>query len=226
MKNKKSILILLLVAIVSPLFLKIFGMPILITFEMVLLWFLLSKLKIKYAWIVLVILVLFNLNLNRLFYISINSINFSFDSEQSFFNYFGIQKSILRYKQEGLWLPYLLRNVFYSSYLKILPWLNNVAKMLSPLFWIRLLGFSGALIFVLGIISYFKNKFDKWYIGFWFLLVIISSSLRVLGDTVTAAYLTLPAIIYFIILGSKNKFFEKYQIYWYLLFLIDLILKW
>ena len=225
MKNKKSILILLLVAIVSPLFLKIFGMPILITFEMVLLWFLLSKLKIKYAWIVLVILVLFNLNLNRLFYISINPINFSFDSEQSFFNYFGIQKSILRYRQEGLWLPYILRNIFYSSYLKILPWLNNVARMLSPLFWIRLLGFSGASIFVLGIISYFKNKFDKWYVGLGFLLIIISSSLRVLGDTVIAAYLTLPSVVYFIILGSKNKFFEKYQIYWYLLFLIDLILK-
>jgi hypothetical protein len=149
----------------------------------------------------------------------------SFDAEQSFWNYPGIRTSILRYEQEGLWLFYSARGYFYSSYLIFFSYFNKVVNLLSPLFWVRIIGFSGFSLFLLGIISYFKNGFKKYYVGIWFVVIILSSALRVLGDSVTAIYLTIPVIFVLIREGLKSDFFKKYQTYWWLIFLLDLLLR-
>jgi hypothetical protein len=107
----------------------------------------------------------------------------------------------------------------------LFPYFTGIAKLLSPLFWIRIIGFSGFSLFLLGWIDYFKKGFRRWYVGFWFLVVILSSAWRVLGDTVTAMYLSIPAVTVLIFRGTKSNFFRKYQFYWWLIFLLDLLLK-
>lgn len=217
--------IVILIMVMSACFGRFWQMPWWLNLSMILLWLVTVKVKPKYAWIFLVLLVVLNLNLNRLFYFKINPLLVSFDKEQSFLDYPGIRESIIRYKQEGLWLPYRLRGCFYSSYLIIFSYLTGVVKLLSPLFWIGIIGFSGFSLFLLGWIDYFKKGFRGWYIGFWFLVVILSSGWRVLGDSVTAIYLTIPVIIVLIKEGLKSNFFKKYQIFWWLLFLVDILLK-
>lgn len=226
-KNKLKIInILIMVVIISsPLFMKIFNIPFSITLIMIVLWFLIFRLKLKIAWLVFPILILIDLYINKLLYFDLHGWKISFDMEQSFLAYPGISKSIIRYKLEGLWLPYTIRNMFYGSYLITFPWISGVAKLLSPLFWIRMLSFSGFSLLMLGIISYFKNKFKEWYVGWWFLIVVVVSALRVIGDSAMAVYLALPSIIFLILMGFKNDFFKKYYIYWYLLFLIDILLR-
>ena len=192
---------------------------------MILLWFGVIKLKPKYSWIFLVFLVLINLNLNRLLNFNGTLWGISFDREQSFWDYPGIRDSILRYKTEGLLLPYQFRRLFYSRYLVFFSYLTGVAKLISPLFWVKIMGFSGFSLFLLGWIAYFKNGFKNWYVGSWFLVIILSSALRVLGDSMTAVYLTLPAVTVIILNGTKSEFFKKYQFYWWLLFLFDLLIK-
>ncbi len=196
-----------------------------VNLAMVLLWFGVIKLKPKYSWIFLVFLVLINLNLNRLLNFNGTLWGISFDREQSFWDYPGIRDSILRYKTEGLLFPYQFRKLFYSQYLVFFSYLTGVVKLLSPLFWVRIMGFSGFSLFLLGWIAYFKNGFKNWYVGSWFLVIILSSALRVLGDSMTAVYLTLPAVTIIILNGTKSEFFRKYQFYWWLLFLFDLLIK-
>lgn len=225
MKGKKDWMLVILVILASVWFSKFWQVPWWLNMSMGLLWLAVVKIKPKYSWIFLVLLAVFNLNFNRLLFFKINPLVISFDNEQSFLGYSGIRESIDRYKLEGLWIPYQLRNYFYSSYLIFFPYLTGVAKLLSPLFWIRIIGFSGTLLFGLGIISYFKKGLKKAYVGWWFLVVVLSSALRVLGDSVTAVYLTLPTVIVFMFWGIKTDFFKKYQLYWCLLFLLDLLIK-
>ena len=97
--------------------------------------------------------------------------------------------------------------------------------MLSPIFWVKMIGFSGVSLMVAGIIHFWQSKNKNYFMIWWFLLVIISSSLRVLGDSVMAIYLTLPVVVYWLYLGFKSKLFKSYYIYWYILFLIDLLLR-
>ncbi len=223
-KNKEYIIV-ALVILISAYFKRFWQTSWWINLLMILLWLGVVRIKPKYSWVFLILLTIINLNLNRLFYLKVNPISFSFDQEQSFFDYPGIREAIDRYAQEGLWFPYRLRTIFYSSYLIFFSYLTGVAKLISPLFWIRIIGFSGFTLFLLGIISYFKSGFKKYYVGFWFLIVILSSAGRVLGDTVTAVYLTIPAIIILLINGVKNDLFKKYHFFWYLLFLLDILLK-
>lgn len=225
MKNKLDWLKVLLVILISPLLTKILDISWIYTFIILLLSYLFFKFKNKIWWLVFLVLIVVNLQLNRLLYIDVNHLKISFDLEQSFFKYPGVGESIIRYHQEGLWLPYFLRNIFYSSYLVLFPWISSIMKMLSPILWIKTIGFSGISLMVLGIIQYFKKTKKDWFVVVWFLLITITSSLRVLGDSLTAVYLALPVIIYWLYLGCKNEIFRRYQVYWYILVFLDILSK-
>jgi len=220
----KGFLITVVVLGISPLVRKIFSTPWWITIFMLLMWWIIVKNQRRYIWFILTILIFVNLYLNRLLSINLSNFEISFDFEQSFVNYPGIRNSIFRYKEEGLWLPYQLRKIFYNDYLLLLPWLTNVSKLLSINFWVKLLGFSGFSLFSLGLFSYFKNRKRNIFIIIWFILIITTSALRVLGDTVTFAYLTIPTVFYFIFCGTKTKIFLNYFYFWLFLFTIDFIL--
>lgn len=227
MIKKFDVIKVLLVLLVSPFLVKILDVNGEIALIMLVLWFLVLKFKNKVSWLVFLflILILVNLYINRLLNIDINTGKVSFDLEQSFLKYPGIRESIIRYKQEGLWLPYFLRNIFYSSYLIIFSWISLIFKVLSPINWVKMLGFSGLSLMVAGIIYFFKSKNNNYFMLWWFFLIIITSSLRVLGDSVTGIYLTLPVVIYWLYLGFRSNLFERYHAYWYILFIIDLLLK-
>lgn len=221
----KGWLIVILVLIMSSLSKNVLVVPWWINLVGLILWILVVKIKPKYSWLCLVLLGLVNLNFNRLLYVGWRPFWVSFDREQSFWDYPGLREAIVRYGNEGLWLPYRLREVFYSSYLLFFSYLTGVVKLLSPLFWIRIVGFSGFGLLLLGWIDYFKNGFKKWYVGVWFLIIILTSAMRVLGDSVTAIYLTLPMLGLVMFRGVKSKFFKDYQLYWWLLFLIDILIR-
>lgn len=223
MVNVKSILFLLATIFVSILFRKIFEVSFWITLIMFLLWLIFLKLN-KYKWIVFPFLIVLVLFLNRLISFNINNQLVSFDWEQSFLGYPGISKSIDRYYNEGLIIPYAIRKLFYGQYLLILPWINNFLKQISPVFFIRLLGFSGFYLFLLGLIDSIKNKKNYWII-FWLLLVIFTGSLRVLGDSSMVVYTAIPSFIYLILVGLKSKFFNDFSWIWFLLLLVDFLLR-
>jgi len=223
--NKINLLKLGVVLLISPILIKVLNMPILVTLIMLICFFLVVKFNSKLNWLILLFLILMNLQINRLLYLNIHTWKISFDMEQSFLKYPGIIDSINRYRLEGLWIPYILRNIIYNKYLILLPWFSLVMKNLSLLFWIKILGFSGASLMTVGIVSWFKTRDKNYYLLYWFLLIIVTSSLRVLGDSQTAVYLTLPVVICWWYFGFKSKIFEKYSIYWYLLILVDLLLK-
>lgn len=225
MLAKKDWAIVILVILVSLWFGKFWVVPWWLNLSIGLLWLGVVKVRPKYSWIFFALLVFFNLYFNRLLFLRTNPLAVSFDKEQSFLGYSGIRESIARYKLEGLWIPYQLRYFFYSSYLIIFSYLTGVVKLLSPLFWIRIIGFSGMSLFGLGMISYFKKGLKNSYIGWWFLMVVLTSALRVLGDSMTAVYLTLPTAMILMYWGCKTDFFKKYQLYWWLLFLFDLLIK-
>lgn len=189
------------------------------------LWFLFRKIKSNFSWGILIILLLLNLGLNRLVYFKLNPASFSFDKEQSFLAYPGISESIARYKYEGLWIPYSLRNIFYGKYLILFSWLVNMSKLISPLFWVKTIGFSGSFLMFQGVIIYLIDSKRNIKIGVWFLLVIISSSLRVLGDTNKFVLLALPPIIYWMNNGLKQPIFRYHWLYFYSLLALDFILK-
>lgn len=219
MINVKSLVILIVTLSFSVLGCSIFKIPIWVTLLMACLWVIFWKLK-KCKWIVFLFVIMLVLFLNRL--LSFSPI--SFDREQSFLSYPGISISIQRYYKEGLIIPYFIRKIFYGQYLLIFPWFNNFFKQISPIFWVRLIGFSGFYLFGLGLIESIKRKLNYWIIS-WFLVVIFTASLRVIGDSVMAAYLALPSVIYLIYFAlNTNNFKYKYWI-WFLLLLVDFLLK-
>jgi len=223
-RTNRGLLITIVILSISPLIRRVLTIPIWITIVMLLGGWLVSKNNKKYFWYFLGLLVYINLYLNRLLSIDLFPLEISFDVEQSFFKYPGIENSILRYKEEGLWLVYPLRNLFYNNYLLIFSWLTNFMKLLSLTFWIKLIGFSGFPLFLFGLDTYIKDKNRNNYIIIWFLLVMATSALRVLGDTVTFGYLTIPVVFYLIFQGTKNKIFYNYFYLWLLLFIVDLTL--
>lgn len=221
--NVKSWLFLLATLFASTLCWKIFEVPFWVTMAMLVLWLVFLKLK-NYKWIVLPFVIILVLFLNRLVSFKVSNQLVSFDWEQSFLGYPGISKSIDRYYNEGLIIPYSVRKLFYNQYLLVLPWFNNFLKQISPVFWARLLGFSGFYLFVLGLIDSIKTKQNYW-IMFWFLLVIFAGSLRVIGDSAMVAYLAIPSVIYLMLIGLKSKNFNDRSWVWFLLLLIDILLK-
>jgi hypothetical protein len=135
MSKKLDLIKVLIVFLVSPFLIKVLEVPIWIALIMLCLWFLTIRFKNKIYWLILafLILVIVNLYVNRLLYFDINTERVNFDLEQSFLKYPGVGESIVRYKQEGLWLPYFLRKIFYSPYLIIFSWVSLVFKLLSPI---------------------------------------------------------------------------------------------
>lgn len=212
----------ILVILISGFGHKFFSFPLYINLSILLIWLCLSKIKIKYSWFLLIILIGINLIFNRLLYIKTSPLSFSFDYEQSYLDYPGINESIERYRHEGVFIPYSLRKYFYSSYLIFFSQLTGIAKLLSPYFWIKMIGFSGFSLLLIGIFNPQKKEYLTYL---WFFLIIITSSLRVLGDSLTAVYLTLPPLIYFFYKGVNSSLFKKYYFFWYLLLIFDFLLK-
>ncbi len=183
-------------------------------------------LKFPKSWfLILPILFLLNLSLNELFVFDIRSLDYSFDWEKMVITNPGNIKMIDRYWHENLFLPYRIRNIFYLPWLLVFSWLNLIFKLISPVFLIRVIGYSGFFLLFLGIIKFVQEKNKKWFFILWALTIIMSSGLGILVDSKKAMVLTIPAIIYFIYLAIKKNKIKKVWICWFILFLIDLILK-
>jgi hypothetical protein len=220
----KSILILGMVILISPITRRIIVTPLWITLLTFVLWVLLFRLKLKHNWLIFIVLIPLNFYVNRLLSVNINPVNLSFDREQSFLSYTVINNSIGRYQNEGLWIMYSLRSLFYSNYLILFSWVSNILKILSLSFWIKILGFSGTILLILGLINFFKKNINFIKILSWIIVILITSSLRVLGDSNTYILLLYPVLFYFVYLGTKSIYFIKYYYIWFLFFVLDIIL--
>ncbi|MCW1949649.1 MAG: hypothetical protein KIH89_004400 [Candidatus Shapirobacteria bacterium] len=183
-------------------------------------WFIFKQKK-KYFWIFLLGLVILNLIINDLLFLRLDKPFILFDWEQSIWNYPGVTKSIERYRYEGLFLPFHLRNLFYSAYLKFSLWLINFSKLLSPYFWIKAIGFSGGWLMFLGLADFFKDKNRDLGILVWFLLILATSSWRMIGSSEKFIFLTLPVVFYWIYRGFKVN---KYKLLLAGLLIFDLLL--
>lgn len=185
----------------------------------------LLKRKLIFFILFLFILIIINLNLNRLLNFTFNPFTVSFDKEQSFLGYQLINKSIQRYSLEGLWLPFKLRPYFYGSYLKFFSWFIGLSRYLSIVFWIKTVGFGGFYLMLSGLINYFKNKKRNNLLVVWFFVVLVSSTLRIMGDTYKFVFLGLPVAFYWIYLGFENPIFRKKRWLIYVLLILDFCLK-
>lgn len=221
----KKIIMIGLSLLVGQLFYKIFEFNWWVLLLILLMWFLFLKLPKKFSWIFLIILFFLVLAVNKLFAIHLNPLSYSFDFEKIVWTNPGYLKLINRYWSEDLWLPFKFRNLFYSSWLLIFSWLDLIFKLLSPIFLIRMLGFSGFFLMFFGLIKNFKDKKIFWQPLFWWLIVVATSGLGMLTDSKNSLILAIPAIFYFMYLGAKNKSFDKYQKYWWLLLIVDFLLK-
>jgi hypothetical protein len=216
----KNVLVVGLSLLVSQLFYKIFEFNWWVVFLVLIMWFLFLKLPKKINWILLPILFLIVLAINKLFTF------WTFNWEKIVWTNPDYLKLINRYWQEDLWLLFRIRNLFYSYWLLFFSWLDLVFKLLSPVFLVRMLGFSGFTLTLLGLIQFFKNKKKNWGPLVWWLVVVAASGWGMLVDSKSALILALLAIIYFMYLGVKNKSFHKYQKYWWLLLFVDFLLRW
>lgn len=169
-------------------------------------WFIFKQKK-KYFWLFSLGLIVLNLIANDLLFLRFSRPFVMFDGEQSIWNYPGVSKAIIRYVNEGLFLPFHFRNLFYSGYLKFFLWLVNFSKLLSPYFWLKIIGFSGSWLMVLGLIDFLKDKRKDIGILVWFLLILATSSMRMIGSSEKFIFLALPVIFYWIYRGLKvNKY--------------------
>lgn len=223
-KINKNVLALILTVLVLPLLPRIFYIPWwLIVLILLLLW-----LSIKYPksfLLVAPILFLLDLWINNLLTFNFQSMTYSFNWEKIVVTNPGYLKLIDRYWHEDLWLPFRLRNIFYSSWLLLFSWLNLLFKLWLPTFLIQVLGYSGWYLFVLGIIDYFKNiKREIWPL-LWWLVVTGASALGMLVDSISALILALPSLVYFMYLGVNNKYFNKWWKIWLILLVVDILLK-
>jgi hypothetical protein len=217
MDKKYKILILGLTVLAMPLMARFWSLPLAIILFLILGSVLVRKKFLVWFWL-LPILFLLTLYVNNFFSI------FSFDWEKMVIGNKNFLYAIERLKNEGLWIPFTLRNILYSNWLLVFSWLNLIFKLLSPMFLIRALGY-GFFIFAYGIIDYLNDKTKKWWPVIWGATVVFASGLGVLVDSGNAIVLALPSIIYFLILGINTAKFKKYWKIWILLFVIDLILK-
>jgi len=183
-------------------------------------WFIFKQKK-KYFGIFLLGLLILNLVVNDLLFLKLNKPFVLFDWEQSIWNYPGVTRSIDRYINEGLFLPFHLRNLFYSDYLKLSLWLINFSKILSPYFWLKTIGFSGSWLMILGLADFFKDKKRDIGILVWFLLILATSALRMIGSSEKFIFLVLPVVFYWIYRGFKVN---KYKFLLISLLVFDLLL--
>lgn len=220
-----KITILLLSLLAGHLFYKIFDLSWILLVIMGASSLILLKTQKKWWYIWLAVLFLINLAVNKLFTVEIRPFGYSFNFEKIIITNPGNLDLIKKYWSEDLWMLYRLRNIFYSSFLVVLLWIDSVLKLLSPVFWIRILGYSGFLVTFLGIIRYFKNKVKSLAWIWYFMTIILSSALGILIDSKSAVILALPVIIYWMYLGITDKNFDKYKKWWCLLLIIDFLLK-
>ena len=223
-KINKNILFLILTVLILPLLPRILFVP----WWLILLVLVFLCLSIRYPkslWVVVPFLFLLDLWINNLLTINFQSLTFSFDWEKIVLTNPGFLKLIERYWHEDLWLPFRLRNIFYTPGLLVLSSLNSLFKLWSPIFLIQVLGYSGCFLFILGLVEYFKSKNRKVWPFFWFLTITAASALGMLVDSKNALILALPALVYFMYLGVSNKYFNKWWYIWLILIVIDISLK-
>jgi hypothetical protein len=225
-KMNKNIWFFILVLSVSimPLAWSFYRLPLITIIIATLGFFLLFKFP-KSWFLILPVLFLLNLNLNKLFVFDIKSLDYSFDWEKIVITNPNNIEMVDHYWHEDLFLPYRIRNIFYSPWLLGFSWINLIFKLISPVFLIRVIGYSGFFLLFLGIIQFIREKNKKWFFVLWASTIIMSSGLGILVDSKKAMVLTIPAIIYFIYLAIKKNKIKKVWICWFILFLIDLILK-
>lgn len=178
----------------------------------------------KTGFFILPLLFLSTLYLNKLFTFKITPFEYSFDWEKIVISNPNNIRLIENFWHENLWMFYRIRNLFYSYWLLGFSWLDLIFKLLSPIFLIRVLGYSGFFLFFLGVIRFIKDKNRKWQPVLWILTVTMASGLGILVDSRKAIILAIPAIINFIFWTIKQKNFNNFWVYWVILFLIDLIL--
>lgn len=183
-------------------------------------WFVFKQKK-RYFWLFLLALVVLNLIANDLLFLKFSKPFILFDWEQSIWNYPGVTKSIERYINEGLFLPFCLRSLFYSDYLKSFLWLINFSKILSPYFWLKTIGFSGSWLMTLGLMDFFRDKKRDLGILIWFLVVLATSAWRMIGSSEKFIFLALPVVFYWIYRGIRTN---KYKLLLVGLLIFDLLL--
>ena len=180
----------------------------------------------KWLWILFLVMIFFlNLSLNKLLTIEPSG-RFNFDLERINITNPAYQKTVARYRFDDVEMTYRVRNIFYSNWQLGILWVDSTLKILSPLFWLRLLGYSGLTLFGLGvyqIISHFEAKY--WYSISWILTVIASSGLGIMIDSKMSVILAFPVILQFLWLGFRSKNFSRIKWYWIGLVIIDLCLR-
>jgi hypothetical protein len=182
----------------------------------IILWILYLKFN-KILLLILFLLFFLNLHINHLF--GISNWKFDFNIDQINITNYKYIEIVNRYRLENIFIPYKIRMIFYSSWLMIFYWLDSFFKIISPLLWVRVLGFSGFFVAIFGL---FEAK-QKYLI--WFVTVCLSSSLAILYDTKTALILTLPVVVLILANGLNTKIVKKYWWIVLILMVIDLIQK-
>lgn len=168
------------------------------------------------SWPILIILGLINLRINELLSIE-GWMKFSFNLEKINLTNPAYLKIIERYWHDNLLIPYRIRTIFYGNWMLVFLWIDSALKLLSPIYWIRLWGFSLSLVMGLGVEKILKE--NKWLIPtLWLSAVVATSALGIMIDTRKSLILALPVVVQLIIYGVKNKRFAKLK--WIILMLI------
>jgi len=192
-------------------------------FLCLLLWVIWMKWGFKTAILVLPILFFLNLQVNSLFGIDGWKMNFNLEkinlTNPAYF------KIIDRYRYDDVGMPYRLRMVFYQNWQTVFLWIDSTFKILSIGHWVRLLGFSGFGLLILGIKNLLNDKKRLWLYLVWILTVAFSSGMVILLDTKKAWTLATIPIVLLISEGVKNDRFKKYGWVFLLVFIVDVILK-
>lgn len=176
----------------------------------------------KLTFPILVVLFFINLHINKLF--GINDWHLNFDFEKINLSNPEYLKIIDKYRLNDVWTPYRLRTWFYQGWMNIFLWIDSVFKILSPIFWVRLMGFGGSTVFFVGLVDFLKNKSNLKYI-WWMVAVVLSSGLGIQLDTRTEIVLALPVLILIMAGGLNNGWVRKKWWLVGLLVFVDLILK-
>lgn len=179
-------------------------------------WFLYLRFR-KLRVLILFLLFFLNLHINHLF--QIRGFTPEFDFERMVLFKPDYIRLIEKYRYDDVWMPFRVRNLFYSGWLMIFYWLDSFFKLISPLIWSRILGLSGLFVIILGI---FKVKMKYLW---WIITVCLSSGMSILYDTKTAFILGLPAIVLVLSKGFESKIVYKYWWIVLILMIVDLVQK-
>lgn len=224
MKEKYVILILLINLFFLPLSSILFSLPFYVIVFMFTGFFLIFRFP-KLSIIILPILFLLTLHINNFFSFSLKNFYFDFNWEKLVISNPNNLRLIDRYRNENLFLPFKIRNLFYSPWLLTLNWVDLIFKLISFTFLSNIMGYSGLILLLLGLINYFEKNKKNWSPFIWMLTVVSASGLGILVDSKKALILAFPAIIYFLFYGIKSKYFNFLWKYWLSFLVIDLLLK-